>query len=60
MALRYFDNRRPVARVLKRRVRIFPSTIVIGQRSGEGGTCGKGCPPPAIGEGDEGSSPRQF
>ena len=40
-------------------VQIFPSTIVIEQRSGEGGRCGRGCPPPAIG-GFGGPPHRQF
>ncbi|KAH3866249.1 hypothetical protein DPMN_029308 [Dreissena polymorpha] len=32
-------------------VRISPSTVIIDQQSGEGGMCGRGCPPHAMGGG---------
>ncbi|KAH3859838.1 hypothetical protein DPMN_102659 [Dreissena polymorpha] len=35
---------------IEKGARIFPPTIVIEQRSDEGGRCGRGCPRPAIGE----------
>ena len=49
MADNLLNTNSPVARVLNRGLHISPSTIVIEERSGEEGRCGRGCHLPAIG-----------